>query len=30
MDALRSDLTSAPDIEKLFELWERNVAAVAA
>jgi DNA recombination protein Rad52 len=27
-DALKNQLTSAPDIEKLFELWERNVAAV--
>lgn len=27
-DALRSVLTSAPDIENLFELWERNVATV--
>ena len=27
-DALRTNLTSAPDIENLFELWERNVAAV--
>jgi len=26
--ALKSELTQAPDIERLFALWERNVAAV--